>query len=327
MLAQKLQPGDEIRVIAPSTSMLMIKEKQIEIAVERLKALGFAVTYGKNVYSHDALYSSSIQERIEDLHDAFRDKNVKGILAAIGGYSSNQLLQYIDYDIIKANPKIFCGYGDISAISLAIYQQTGMVTFVGPDLSSFGVKEGVDYTMQSFLEAATNDSPYEIIPSSYWSEDPWHLEHDSRTNHEQKHYLVIQEGKAEGRIIGGNLSALNLLKGTEFMPSLKDAILFIEDNHETHPHRFDRELQALLQNPSATGLKAILIGRFQTDSNMTEAALKHIIYTKAELKDIPVIANLNFGHVQPFATIPIGMTATIYAKGTETEIFIEQMEY
>ncbi|WP_147533674.1 S66 family peptidase [Bacillus marasmi] len=327
MWAEKLQPGDEIRVIAPSTSMLMIKEKQIEIAVERLKALGFTITYGKNVYSHDALYSSSIEERIEDLHDAFRDTNVKGILAAIGGYSANQLLQYIDYGLIKDNPKIFCGYGDITALSFAFYQKTGLVTFVGPDLASFGVKEGVDYTLQSFLDAVTNDSPFEINPSSFWSEDPWHLEQDSRTYHEQKHYFVIQEGKAEGRIIGGNLSTLNLLKGTEYMPPLKDAVLFIEDDLETHPHRFDRELQALLQIPQAAELRAILIGRFQADSNMTEAALKHIILTKQELKDIPVIANVNIGHVQPFATLPIGATATIYAKGIETEIFIEQTEY
>lgn len=327
MWAEKLQPGDEIRVIAPSTSMLMIKEKQIEIAVDRLKTLGFTITYGKNVYSHDVLYSSTIEERIEDLHDAFRDKNVKGVLAAIGGYSANQLLRYIDYELIKSNPKIFCGYGDTTALSLAFYQKTGLGTFMGPDLSAFGVKEGVDYTMQSFLDAVTNDSPYELIPSSYWSEDPWHLEQENRTYHEQNNYLVIQEGKAEGRIIGGNLSTLNLLKGTEYMPPLKDAILFIEDDHETHPHRFDRELQALLQIPSAAELKAILIGRFQGDSNMTEAALQHIIHTKQELKDLPVIANVNIGHVQPVATIPIGATATIYAKGMETEIFIEQTEY
>lgn len=327
MLAQRLKPGDEIRVIAPSTSMLMIKEKQIEIAIERLKSLGFSITYGKNVYAHDALFSSTIEERIEDIHDAFLDENVKGILAAVGGYNSNQLLQYIDYQLIKANPKIFCGYGDISALSLAIYQKTGLVTYVGPDLSSFGMKEGFDYTMQSFLDAATNDSPYEIGPSSYWSEDPWHLEQESRTYHEQDHYFVIHDGKAEGRIVGGSLSALNLLKGTEFMPSLKDAILFVEDDQETHPHRFDRELQALLQSAVAAEIKALLIGRFQTDSNMTIGALQHIIQTKAELKTIPVIANVNFGHVQPFATIPIGVTATIYAKGTETEILIEQNEY
>jgi muramoyltetrapeptide carboxypeptidase len=327
MFAAKLKPGDEIRIIAPSTSMAMVKGKQIEIAVERLNNFGFTISYGKNVEVHDEFFSSTIEERLEDLHAAFSDPNVKGIITATGGYNSNQLLKYIDYDLIKTNPKIFCGYGDITALSLAIYKNTGLVTYSGPNFSSFGMKEGFDYTLQSFLDAVTNDSPYEITPSSFWSDDPWHLEQEDRTFIEQSHYHVIREGKAEGKIIGGNLGAFNLLHGTEFMPSLKDSILFIEDDLESHPHRFDRDLQSLLHLPDANQIKAILIGRFQKDSNMTDAALAQIIRSKRELENIPVIANVNIGHVHPFVTIPIGATATIVAKGNDTEIIIDQVEY
>lgn len=326
MFPAKLQPGDEIRVIAPSTSMALVKEKQLEIAVERLNKLGFTVTYGKNVNVHDEFYSSSIDERLEDLHDAFRDPNVKAILTALGGYNSNQLLKYIDYDLIRANPKIFCGYSDITALSLAIYKKTGLVTYSGPHFSSFGMKEGFDYSLQSFLDAVTNDSPYEIVPSPFWSDDPWYLDQENRTFVEQSHYQVIHEGSAEGNLIGGNLCTLNLLQGTEFMPSLKDAILVIEDDHESHPHLFDRDLQSLLHLPEADQIKAILIGRFQKDSNMTEAALEQIIKSKRELTNIPVIANVNIGHVYPFATIPIGASASVRAKGNDTEITIEQAE-
>jgi muramoyltetrapeptide carboxypeptidase len=327
MFPAKLQPGDEIRVIAPSTSMAMLKEKQIEIAVDRLHQLGFTVSFGKNVHVHDEFFSSSIEERLEDLHDAFRDQNVKGILTAIGGYNSNQLLKYIDYELIRANPKVFCGYSDITALSLAIYKKTGVITYSGPHFSSFGMVKGFEYTLHSFLDAVTNDSPYDISPSPFWSDDPWYLDQEHRTFVEQKHYHVIQEGSAEGRLIGGNLSTIHLLQGTEFMPSLKDAILFIEDDVETHPHRFDRELQSLLHLPDANDIRAILIGRFQKDSNMTDAALEKIIKSKRELKNIPVIGNVNIGHVQPIATIPIGAVATIRAKGTESEIIIEQREY
>lgn len=327
MFANRLQPGDEIRVIAPSTSMAMLKEEQIDIAVERLSKLGFHVTYGKNVYTHDEFFSTSIEERIEDLHDAFRDPNVKGILTVLGGYNSNQLLKYIDYDLIRSNPKVFCGYSDITALNLAFYEKTGLVTYAGPIFSTFGMKAGFEYILDSFIEAVTNDAPYEINPSPTWSDDPWYLDQDNRKFFEQSGYLVLQEGEATGKIIAGNLCTLNLLQGTEFMPSLKDAILFIEDDNESHPHLFDRDLQSLLHLPDAKEIKGLLIGRFQRASNMTEEALRKIIATKQELKDIPVIANVNFGHVYPFATVPIGAIVTIKAEKDKTEILIEQREY
>ncbi|WP_226642142.1 S66 peptidase family protein [Mesobacillus subterraneus] len=326
MFAPKLVPGDEIRVIAPSTSMIILKGAQVELSVERLTNLGFDVTFGKNAEAHDDFFSSSIAERIEDLHNAFADPNVKGILTAIGGYNSNQLLKYIDFDLIAANPKILCGYSDITALQLAIYQKTGLVTYSGPHFSSFGVKHGLEYTMESFLQAVTNDAPYEVVPSATWSDDAWYLDQENRTFHEQNGYLILQEGEAEGKLIGGNLCTMNLLQGTEFMPSLKDSILFIEDDEESHSRSFDRDLQSLLHLPDADSIKALLIGRFQQNSNITEEALRKIISSKEELRNIPIIANVNFGHVQPFATLPIGATASVKSAAGQTEIFIEQKE-
>jgi muramoyltetrapeptide carboxypeptidase len=326
MLPNRLAPGDEIRVIAPSTSMALVKGKQVEFAIERLTQLGFQITFGKNVEDHDEFFSTSIEQRIEDLHQAFQNPNVKGILTALGGYNANQLLNYIDYDLIKANPKVFCGYSDSTAIHAAIYKKTGLITYYGPFFSSFGMKSGFDYTLQSFLEAVTNDAPFDVNPSPTWSDDPWYSEQEDRNFVDQNGYLVLQEGTASGRLIGGNLSTLNLLQGTEYMPSLKDSILFIEDDEETHIYNFDRQLQSLLHLPDAKGIKGILIGRFQTASNVTEAALKKVISSKREFKDIPVFANVNFGHVQPMATIPFGARATISAAGTETtKITIEQI--
>lgn len=322
MLPNRLEPGDEIRVISPSTSMAVMKGKQVEIASERLTQLGFKVTFGSNVDDHDEFFTTSIHQRIEDLHDAFRDPNVKAILTAVGGYHANQLLKYMDYNLIKENPKIFCGYSDITALNAAIYQKTGLITYSGPFFSSFGVKYDIDYTLQSFLEAVTNDAPYEIQPSTTWSDDKWFLDQEDRNFVKQDGYMIIQEGEAEGTLIGGNLSTLNLLQGTEFFPSLNNSILFIEDDDESHIHSFDRNLQSLLHLPDASGIKGILIGRFQKASNVTEAALRKVIETKEELKGIPVIANVNFGHVQPLATIPFGAKATISGTGITTDITI-----
>lgn len=282
------------------------------------------MTYGKNAQEHDEFFSTSIEERIEELHDAFTDPNVKGILTVIGGYNANQLLNYIDFGLIKSNPKVFCGFSDITALQGAIYKKTGLITYSGPHFSSFGVKHGFEYTLESFIHAVTNEAPYEITASTHWSDDPWYLDQEDRHFIKNNGYIAIQEGDSEGRLIGGNLCTLNLLQGTEFMPSLKDSILFIEDDEESHALTFDRDLQSLLHQPDARDIKGILIGRFQKNSQVTEEALKKIIESKKELQGIPVIANVNIGHVQPYATIPIGGKAVIKAQGSESEIWIEQ---
>ena len=112
-------------------------------------------------------YSNSIEDRIADLHAAFKDPNVKGILAAVEGYNANHLLRYMDYDLIQANPKVICGYGDITAILLAIYKKTGLTTYVGPNFSSLGMKSGLDYTIdyfkKSILEHQANLNLYKVI--------------------------------------------------------------------------------------------------------------------------------------------------------------------
>ncbi|PLS16242.1 LD-carboxypeptidase [Bacillus sp. M6-12] len=322
MKLQHLQAGDEIRVIAPSRSFAILKSEQVEIAQDRLESLGFKVTYGNNTSGHDEFFSSSIEERVQDIHDAFRDPNVKGIFTAIGGYNVNQLLRYLDYDLIKQNPKVLCGFSDITALQWAIYQKTGLITYSGPHFSSFGVKYGFDYTLEYFKKAIMDSEDYEILPSDKWSDDPWYLDQEKREFHEQGPFMVLQPGNAEGEVLAGNLGTLNLLQGTEFMPSIKDCILFIEDDEETHPLTFDRNLQSLLHLPDATSIKALVIGRFQQDSGMTDYALEKIISSKKELEGIPVIANVNFGHVHPFATVPVGGRALVKANGSGVEIKI-----
>ncbi|MGE7603772.1 S66 family peptidase [Peribacillus sp. NPDC097675] len=322
MKPSRLKAGDEIRVIAPSRSLAIVKGEQRRLAEERLVELGFRVTYGKTALVHDDFFSNSIEDRIEDLHDAFRDPSVKGIFTSIGGYNANQLLRYIDYDLIKGNPKVLMGYSDITAISLAIYQKTGLITYSGPHFSTFGMKAGLDYTMKYFKKAVLQDEAFELEQSETWSDDSWHLEQDDRTFHPNSGYMVIQEGDATGTILGGNLCTINLLQGTEFMPSLRDRILFIEDDEESHPFSFDRDLQSLLQLPDATGIKGVIIGRFQNNSGMTPYALQQIIATKQELKGIPVIANANFGHVHPFATIPIGENVKMTVRNGKASVTI-----
>jgi muramoyltetrapeptide carboxypeptidase LdcA involved in peptidoglycan recycling len=132
LVPPKLQQGDNLRIIAPSTSLSIIGEKQIQYAKNKLEEIGLNISLGDNVYELNRFKSSSIESRISDLHSAFIDQTVNGVLSVIGGWNSNQLLSHINYDLIKNNPKIFCGYSDISALSNAIYTKTGLITYSGP---------------------------------------------------------------------------------------------------------------------------------------------------------------------------------------------------
>ena len=149
MVPNKLKAGDEVRVIAPSRSMAILGEDCKKLATERLEELGFKVTFGKHVMEADPDYFAASKEaRVEDLNDAFRDPNVRAILTVIGGFNSNQILDYIDYEAIKNDPKIFCGFSDITALSNAIHAKTGVVTYSGPHFSSFGMLKGFEYTLE-----------------------------------------------------------------------------------------------------------------------------------------------------------------------------------
>lgn len=168
---EKLKPGDEIRIIAPSRSLAIITSESREIANERFEDMRLKLSFGKHVEEIDDFVSSSIDSRVEDLHDAFNDKNVKGILTVIGGFNCNQLFKYIDWDIIKSNPKVLCGFSDITALNNAIFTKTGLVSYSGPNYSTFGQKLHFDYTLNYFKECLIAEKPFEIHSSDSWSDN------------------------------------------------------------------------------------------------------------------------------------------------------------
>ena len=311
IIPPKLQKGDEIRVIAPSRSLSLISDEVKEIATKRLEELGFKVTFSKNCEESDMFMSSSIQSRVEDLHEAFADKNVKAILSVIGGFNVNEILKYLDYHLIKKNPKIICGYSDTTALTNAITAKTGLITYSGPCFSLFGIRKESEYNIENFEKCLTSEKEFEIIPSPTWSDDEWYMNQENRNLIPHEGYWIINKGEAKGEIIGGNLCTLNLLQGTEFMPSIKDKILFIEDDYESVIVNFGRDLQSLIHLPYFKHVKAIVIGKFQNKSEVTREQLEYMIKTKKELANIPIVANVNFGHVNPIITFPIGGTASL----------------
>lgn len=307
-----LKAGDEVRIVAPARGIKLIGKDAREIAAKRFAEWGLKLTFGKNTIEEnwDMFGSSSVDKRVEDLMDAFADTKVKAIFTVIGGTNSNKLLPYLDYEMIKKNPKILCGFSDITALLNGIYAQTGMVTFSGPHYSSLGMLKGAEYTIENLQKMIMGVQENVVEPSLQWSDDLWFLDQENRTFIDNEGYWVLQGGKAKGTIIGGNLGTFNLLLGSKFCPAFADdTILFIEDCLHSESQDvvdFERNLQALCYQEEFKKVRAVVIGRFQKGSNMSKEKLAYIVETQRALEGIPVIANVDFGHTTPLLTIPIG---------------------
>jgi len=311
----KLIPGDTVKVVAPSFSFEIISEEVKKIANERFLNLGLNLEFGDHTEEVDAYSSSSIASRISDLHDAYKDKDIKAIFAVIGGYNSNQLLPYLDWTLIKNNPKPLLGYSDTTALQNAIYAKTGNISYSSPAYSTFGQKLYFDYTCEYFKKAVMEEClSFEIEPSDEWTDDLWFLNQKERIPHKNEGWTFISSGDATGVIIGGNLSTLVTLFGTEFMPDLTDKILFLEDDETSDFSQFDRLFQSLVLQPNFSKVKGLVLGRFQIKSDITDDKLKRLISTRPELKGIPIIANVDFGHTSPIITYPIGGSVEIISN-------------
>ncbi|MFA7315134.1 MAG: S66 peptidase family protein [Candidatus Magasanikbacteria bacterium] len=314
MTPQKLKIGDEIRIIAPSRSLSLLSDENLKLAKTKLENLGFKITFSKNCKESDIFLSSSIQSRIDDIHEAFLDKNVKAIFTVIGGFNCNQLLQYLDYKLIKNNPKILCGYSDITALTNAITAKTNLITYSGLHFSTWAIQKEFNYNLEYFQKCLMSDNKFVVEPSPTWSDDPWYKDQENRKILKNEGFVILNKGKARGKIFGGNLCTLNLLQGTEFMPNITNSILFIEDDNMAENYfsvEFDRNLQSLIQQPKFKKVKGIVIGRFQKNIDTDIDKLKQIIQSKKELKNIPIIANVDFGHTNPMITFPIGGTVSL----------------
>jgi muramoyltetrapeptide carboxypeptidase LdcA involved in peptidoglycan recycling len=320
----KLKKGDHVRTVTLSQSLGNITLNHAETVKRKLATLGLTTSFGANSIEVDQHGSNSVQNRVDDLHNAFADSSVQAILVARGGMNSNQILPYLDFDLIAKNPKIIIGYSDITAIINAIYAKTGLITYSGPGFTSL---KDIDFENPDFSFTHWNHHLFEtgqievkaadkILDTSYSTGKSVTTEYDSDG------FWVINPGKATGTIIGSNLCTLNLLQGTSFMTSLQDSILFIEDDHESSAGHFDRDLESLTQLPEFAGVKGLIIGVFEKDSQVNRQILTNLIHNKAILKDLPVLANVNFGHSKPMLTFPIGGKARM-ELGNEVRLFVE----
>ena len=302
MKPKRLKLGDTLGVIAPSSA---INDNKIEQAIKSLTDLGFKLKLSKNLRAQNGYLAGTDAQRLEDLHWAFSDQEVDAVWCIRGGYGATRILPNVDFNLIKKNPKIFIGYSDITALHVAIYQKTGLVTFHGP----VGTSDYTDFTKPNVLNILMNPTPQYILNPSAEN-----LKNESNLFKPE----VITPGKCRGKLIGGNLSLLSAVDGTPYaLKDLKGKILFMEDIDE-RPYRIDRMLTQMLQAHDFKQLAGIALGVFEGCNPKPEENSQSLIDC---LKDrlgqlgIPVIYGLSFGHISNQLTLPVGIEAELNTEG------------
>ncbi len=290
-------------LITPST---FVSDPDTLAAAERtVRYFGLKSKWGRNVKKKSGYLGGSIQERVDDLHAMFRDPEVNAVFALRGGYGSAQLLDRIDYGLIRANPKIFLGYSDITAMHLAIQKKTGLVTFHGPVvLSHFS-----QYTQDHFKAALFGTKPIGSVTNPS----------DSNVLRPEHVLRTIRPGKARGRLMGGNLTLISTTMGTPYEIDTRGKIVFLEDVDE-EPYRIDRMLTQLRLAGKLDAAAGIIFGEcvdckpkdYKPSFSSTFTLGEVLDNFLADLK-IPVLAGLTVGHTDDQLTLPIGVTATLDA--------------
>jgi muramoyltetrapeptide carboxypeptidase len=308
-----LKPGDLIAVIAPASG---VPAESFERALANLIALGFRVKPGKFARGQKGFLSGTDAERLADIHDAFADKEIKGVWCVRGGGGSPRLLPSLDLSLIRRNPKVFIGFSDITALHIAISQGTGLVTFHGP----VGTSQYTDFTRENVLGLlmGTAKAPIELKPSADALKKEAALFHPA----------TIRSGRAKGKLTGGNLSLLASLCGTPF--SLKDIagkLLFIEDINEP-PYRVDRMLTQLRQSMDLRSVAGIALGVFDDGANVAKTAEPLLDVFRDRLGDlgVPVAYGLSFGHIADNMTLPYGITAEFDADAASITLLESPVE-
>ncbi len=294
---KKLKKGDTIGMITPGS---YISDEALEKAVNNVESLGFTVKLSKNIRAKRGFNAGTDLERLLDLHTMFTDKDVAGIWCARGGYGSTRLLPYVDFSLIKKHPKALIGYSDVTALLNAIYLKTDLVGFHGPVAAS----EFSDYTKEHLLAVLMEAKENHVIP----------LSQDNQAKEDPAYQArQVRYGKVKGHLVGGNLSLLSAMSGTEWEPDYKDAITFIEDIGEK-PYRVDRMLTQLRQSGNFKQAAAIAYGIFAdcaAPDNEDSLSLSDTIDDRTADLQIPAFYGLSFGHITDQFTLPIGITAEL----------------
>ncbi len=284
---EKIKKGDTVGVIAPSSKIDKDDLEVINNSVLLMESTGLKVKFGKNAFKNTLGYGATPKEKAEDINEMFKDKEVKMIFCVSGGFNSNSVFEYLDYDAIKANPKPLIGFSDSTSIENAIYAKTGVITFNGP-------------TFKALTSWATPYAYEEVVKRF--------MQGDMQLGQEDDEYITVKAGIAEGILVGGNLSLTNEMVCGEYSIDFQDKILFIEEFClETPPELAANYFYHMKQNGVFDKIKGIWVGNYDGS-----VALEKILLDVLEDKyNFPIIKSNNFGHTEKKTVIPVGGKARI----------------
>jgi len=321
----KLQKGDTIGIIAPSGGLAKFAPHRLDNAIKFLNSQGYKIKEFPCSRKNNGHESAPAKERAAEIMAAFTDKEVKAIICLIGGSTANKTLEYLDFNKIRKNPKIFSGYSDISILHYALNKKSELVTFYGPCImTQFGENpRPLEYTLKQFYSAVASSDPIgKINASDNYTDEVLNWFDKSDTKRPRKlednlGYEWLRKGNASGKLIGDCLPSILHLAGTDYWPKYKNNLLFLElpegqDFREGTPLDCADAMLADLRNLGVFGnISGLVFGRPFKYSKEDFEKLKEVILDNTRDYSFPILYNANIGHADPIITIPIGVKAKL----------------
>lgn len=302
MRAEKLKRGDTIGIVAPSEPITEEYKEYMKKSIKIFEDMGFKIKLSKNIYKNTYGYSATPEEKASDINDMFSDKEVKAIISAVGGDNSFNCLGLIDYENIKRNPKIICGYSDATNYLEAIYTKTGLITYHHLEMIDLGRKLKKDFELSQFKKILIDGTLGEIDKNSK--------------------YITLQKGCVEGIIVGGNVPSMVSLLNTEYFPDLTDKILFLEVYaSSTDFDLADKYIGLLKYHGVFDKIKGLWIGHYHGDTEDTK--IEDIFMRHLKGYDFPILKCDDFGHDCEKVVIPIGAKIKLDASNCKVTILEE----
>ena len=299
----KIKIGDTIGIVAPSSPMIGERADDIKKVKEIIESKGFKVKFSKNLYSNTNEYSATAKEKADDINSMFNDKEVKMIWCAAGGSNSNSTFEYLDYELIKQNPKILCGFSDITSLINMVHEKTGLVTFSGMNFRTV-LRDEESFCYNEVVNRFVNGSLEFGCPNG------------------KEEYKTIKEGTAEGELVGGNLFLTRGMVEGKYSIDFKDKILFLEEFAlESDPATVSNSLYYMKQNGVFDKINGLWLGNYEHESGISLE--KIVLDVLGNEYNFPIIKSNNFGHTYKQTVIPIGTKVRI---DTSKNIKIELLE-
>ncbi len=308
---KRLQKGDIVAIVSPSGFVPNELKTEFNDGIKFLKNLGLKVKVGKNALKRYYYSAGTVEERLSDIHEAFADKSVKAVIMSIGGESANQLLDGLDFDLIKNNPKIFSGISDGTTLLNPIFFKTGLITYHGPDLIfAFGepmspkIKENL---IKTWFEGKVG----QLQPNPNWKG----LDKLNK-NEKYQGWECVRKGKASGRLMGGNINCLINLENTPFKPDYKKSILFLEA-YMYNVSVLDQVFVHFRQAKIFDEISGLILGHFygsHMEDKKQDREVKDVILEVTKDYSFPILEVGEIGHNVENYIMPIGCRAAIDAE-------------